>query len=85
MQNKLSDLEKIEEAFKNNICILCASKERARELEIKGELNDICIEAISIRSLVYDHEHYSDHRNAQFVIDDVEGILSALGIYEVNK
>lgn len=84
MQNKLSDLDKIEEAFSNGVCILCASKERARELETKGELNSTCIEAVSIRSLVYDHERYADHRDAKFVIDDMEGILAAIGIYEVD-
>lgn len=83
MQNKLSDLRKIEVAFNNSVCILCASKERARELETKGELNSTCIEAVSIRSLVYDHERYADHRDAKFVIDDMKGILAAIGIYGI--
>lgn len=83
MQNKLSDLGKIEEAFNNDVCILCASKERAKEIETKGELSDMSVEAISIRSLIYNHEQYADYRNAKFVIDDIEGILAALGIYGI--
>lgn len=84
MQSNLSDLEKIEKAEKEDVCILCASKERAKELTTKGELNNFYIEAVSIRSLVYNHEQYADHRNAKFIIDDLKGILSAIGIYEVE-
>nr|DAE10131.1 MAG TPA: hypothetical protein [Siphoviridae sp. ctGuJ10] len=80
----MSDKEKIEKAYDADVCILCASKERARELETKSELQGNAIEAIAIRSLIYNHQKYSDHLDAEFVIDDLKGILSALGIYEVD-
>lgn len=82
--SNLCDKEKIEKAYNEEVCILCASKERAKEIKTKAELNNFIIEAISIRSLVYNHEEYAEYRNSRFIIDDIEGILAALGIYGVE-
>lgn len=82
--SSLSDKEKIEKAYDADACILCASKERARELETKSDFQGKTIEAVAIRSLVYNHQKYYDHLDAEFIIDDVEGVLASLGIYEVE-
>lgn len=80
----MSDKEKIEKAYDAEVCILCASKERAKELETKSDLQGKTIEAVAVRSLVYNHQKYYDHLDAEFVIDDIEGVLASLGIYEVE-